>query len=197
MQFPKTDEGTRTWKVKERMLREYITQDAVIKFQKLMHEMGQNSKDPDYKAMRFLLQVPDDKKEDSYDFGLAEKALLVRENRLSAYRTVLGTIGFGAMLWTLFPVDWPGMFVGYDLVTPRIADFITYSSFTLLALIRRATGAFGTIPGIKRLIEIMNKPEAPHEFSTLKLPLFAKIMRIETKVNRARQAFRGNRCDLF
>ncbi len=194
--FPETIDGnSRVWKIKERMYREYISQTAVIKFQKMMQEFGQNPNDPDFKALKFLLAVPDDKKEHENDLGNAEKALLVRKNRLSAHYTVLGTIGFGAFMWTLFPVDWTGMMVGYDMVTPRISDFITYSSFTLLALIRQATGAFGTIPGLTRLLEIIKDPSKAHEFSTLKLPLFAKIMRIEKKVNSERRKFGGNSCE--
>ncbi|OQW50250.1 MAG: hypothetical protein A4S09_00200 [Proteobacteria bacterium SG_bin7] len=196
--FPATIDGnSHIWKIKERMYREYISQTAVIKFQKLMSELGQNPNDPDFKALKFLLAVPDSKKEHENDLGNVEKALLVRQNRLSAHYTVLGTIGFGAFMWTLFPVDWAGIMVGYDMVTPRISDFITYSTFTLLALIRQATGAFGTIPGLKRLIEIIKDPSKTDVFSTLKLPLFAKIMRIEKKVEAERKKFNPNSCTLF
>ena len=191
LSFPKTFDNKRTYKFIDRMVREYISQDIVIYDQHLVAEV--RSVDADNKALKAFLfnqVVPDKKKNSPTDLGTAEKALIVRKNRLGAHYIVLGTIGVSILSWTLSGADWFGFATdGYSLTTARISDFLFYTSAITVGLIRAASGSFGVIPPLERLIDIINNPKKSPEFSELKLPLMAQIFRIQKKVDEAKSQF--------
>jgi hypothetical protein len=191
-------DGHRVAKMRDRMLREYISQQAIIAFQDVMKDVAGG--DPTvpatvkaYKGMRFALMVPDDKKQDPFDLGTAEKALRVRQNRIAAHTTVLAGIGVGYLTYFfVLPFDFFGMGMGfsYDLATARISDFLALTSAITVGLIRQATGSFKAIAPLKTLIQIIKDP-ANTALSQLKVPLMARLLRVQTKVERARETLRN------
>lgn len=217
-------DGHRVAKMRDRMIREYISQQAIIGFQDLMKDYaGINLTDPQtvkaYKGMRFALMVPEDKKEANpkewgpkeNDLGTAEKALRVRQNRVSAHISALATIAVGYVgIALLMPVDFVGMSLGfnYDPATARISDFLAFSGAVSIALIRQATGSFKAIAPLKTLMQIIKDPNSA-ELSKVKVPLMARMMRVKSKIERARETLRqrsgnvgspfisGGRCELL
>lgn len=193
--FPKTAEGKRIPIVWDRMIREYVSQSANIDMQKMMLALAENSESVINDRMRMVFDVPPEEKERPTEMGTAEKALYVRQDRLTAHYTVLATIGLSTLTYlTIFPgVDYVGAMVGYYDVTPVYSDAIAAGVATFIGLVRSASGSFKAIPGIKRLLEIIRKPEIPHEASKMNLPLLAKALRVQKKMEEARKAVLSGR----
>jgi hypothetical protein len=189
-----TQKGLRTWKPKERLIRDILSQKLTIGYQQSLLRLGQidNEKGDDF--FRGILANSIEERDGKYweNMGQAQRALVIRSERHMGHYAVFTILATLTGLWYLQPVDYVGYLADYNYseATARLSTIITYSALAAGGLYKKVTGSFHSIPGIKRLIEIAEHPEQANEFSNLRKPFLARLMFIDSKMEKARAKFR-------
>lgn len=205
--FPKTANGNRISLIKERMIRDLLGQKTIIMFQYAVKQMGEINDERADDVIRRMLAVPQKEIDASTDIneygvdkegtdriGVARRGLIIRENRKKAHYVAYASLAGLAAIWGVTPVDFVGWGIGYDGVTPILSDTIAASVLASLYTTKAITSAFGTIDSLKKLVSIVENPEQSAEFSKIKLPLIARLLKVEQKFEQARGAVNPKYC---
>lgn len=169
----------------DRIVRNYISREAIQSFQKAAMEIGDMPDSKEDGAFRALIYVK--KKENGNDLADVERALAIRKSRVVPHLAAFGSLVGAGVLWTFGGFDFIGMFSGdYSAGNVRVVDTIVFGVLSAVALAKTATASFGSIPPMKRLIEMAMEPGKKHEFSKMSLPLTARIAGLKKKMDAAR-----------
>ncbi len=182
-------EMQKQWRVTQLMIRDLLLQEMTIAYQRIILSIGDlKTEVADDVFLENIVNPPENRNDDWADRGNAEKALALRTYRRTSHYAALSFVGGLAAYWMLgTPIDFVGMATEYtDHATVVLTDSIVFGSLASLALLKQATSANGSVPAIKRLVEIASQPGVPKEFSSLKLPLLARLKGLEKKFNKAR-----------
>lgn len=189
VRFEASANNEKVSRVKDRLMGELLGQEMIITLQQLIKTMGDIPDDRADDALRRMLVIEGNDPEKQ---GVAQMSLRVRESRQLGYAGAFTIMGGMAALWTIFPLDYVGTMSEYSEVTAKLSDYISFGVLGAMAIFKKSTASFATVPGLKRLISITKDPKAEGEFSRLKLPLMTRVLGLKKKLDLARQKVRCN-----
>lgn len=178
-------DGKRVFKFWDRMLRNHIGREMILDFQKAAMEIGDMADTKEDGAFRALIYVK--KKQDGNDLADAERAYALRMGRLLPHVAVLGSVVGAAVVWAFSGYD----FIGASSGDPsngnvRVVDAMAFGFIGAIGFVKSLTMSWGTIPPLKRLIEMAKEPAHKHKFSRIYWPLSEKINLLRKKMQESR-----------
>lgn len=184
----------KVWKLKDRMVRDILSQHLGIILQKTVAEIKSIEGKADDFYYTNMVMKPEFANEKG-ELGAVERILLIRKNRQTAHRIILALTATLAGLWWHFPYEGVGHLINsYDFATAKLSDIIAFSGLGAMAALKIATAAQKTVPVYERLKEMVENPEKADAnlVSRIKAPLITILARIQSKLNQARlQVYEG------